>query len=268
MFIRTSGKSFNGMTKSESFGSKLHSSYQFGGRRAVLCGTVFSYGINFSSGYSFIPAQNLDRGWRGAFNINHDECVETLFKGTGLVSAEFKFDGSGDSGDFDCEQILLTIQNSDVISSAGILEATNPAHDLVIHNASRWGRTPSDIGFASVIEQLAYSALENQYGGWEINSGSHGSVTIDGDGISIDYNQSYYVCDRCDEEYTDDEPCSCVNCPDCGSPTDGVECEECQAKIIDCTGIDGNSCKYENKAIEKDPVCWLCLRDLEEKQRS
>jgi len=40
------------------------------------------------------------------------------------------------------------------------------------------------------LEDLAYCALENNHGGWEINDGAYGEIIIEADGSGrIEYNQ-------------------------------------------------------------------------------
>lgn len=261
MFLRTSSTAFNSQTKSVIFPCRLHNSYQFFGHRSSICNASFSRMITFTAGYAFVN-NSTTGNWR-------NQVAFTLFNGTGLQESQFKFDGSGDSGDFECICCNHTLKDERVFKSIGILEATEPNHDLAMRNVG-W-RSQGMADFESVVENLAYGYLESEYGGWEINSGSNGMVTLNVlDGMEIDYNENTYYCDVCHEEYTDDEPCSCIKCPDCYESIDeDGECSNCDTKLITCKGISKEEpCSLEWDATENNPICDNCRRVLESRKES
>jgi hypothetical protein len=224
MFLRTSSKSFKGNTKSCVFKSVLAHSYQFGSHRCTLFGHVFSYYTTFSAGYTFIPNHIIERSER-------QYICKSLLVGIGFNNAVYVYNGSGDSGDFDTAQFNINVDEN-VFNSRGLVEATNPYHDIAIRRVT-WNRqSGGDYPAKDLIENIAYEELEHQYGGWEINSGSNGEVDLTLDGITISHQEWMEYCETCNEEYNDDTPCACEKCPECYSsidPDDG-ECTGCDYK--------------------------------------
>lgn len=277
MFIRTSSTLVS-QAKSTLFRCNLQNSFLRGGARASICNASFSSMINFTAGYTFVPSIAEQVNFRGAINADLDHAAKTMLIGIGLDVAKFKFDGSGDSGDIELEEIVFTIDDSAgdrVYDNIGVIDSYKQEHDVVMRDRAWSGRGWSVAGTNTVsglLEHLAYSSLEEQYGGWEINAGSSGYVTVTGDGvgIEIDYEAGTYYCDHCDSEYDDDTSCECVKCPDCYEPTEDGVCDQCETKLIKCKGIDGEKCKYFNDATEDNPVCHCCqaVHDRQEEQKA
>lgn len=280
MFIRTSSTLVS-QAKSTLFRCNLQNSFLRGGARASICNASFSSMINFTAGYTFIPSIAEQTNFRGAMNVDLDHTAKTMLIGIGLDVAKFKFDGSGDSGDFELEEIKLTISNvsgsdKDVFNNIGVIDSYCQEHDVVMRQRRWTGRGWTSAGMNTcneLIEHLAYSSLEEQYGGWEINAGSSGYVTVDGhgEGIEIDIQAGTYYCDYCDTEYDDDTSCECIKCPDCYEPTEDGICENCETKLIKCKGIDGDKCIFSSDVTEENPVCSHCLflkRSREEEHKA
>ena len=278
MFIRTSSTLVS-QAKSTLFRCNLQNSFLRGGTRSSICNASFSSMINFTAGYTFVPSIAEQVNFRGAINADLDHASKTMFIGIGLDVAKFKFDGSGDSGDIELEEIVFTIDDSDghcVYDNVGVIDSYKQEHDLVMRQRTWTGRgwTSTRMNTCQeLIEHLAYSYLEEQYAGWEINAGSSGYVTVDGhgEGIEIDYQAGSYYCDHCDTEYDDDTSCECIKCPDCSEPTEDGICDQCETKLIKCKGMDGKGCIWSNNdATEENPVCYSCKTtyDRQEEQKA
>jgi len=270
IFLRTTSSGFNHAKKSAVFNSSLHNSLQFGGHRAVIINTPFSYYINLTAGYTF-KSQDVavTPSWSGFTECNFNFVAESLFVGVGLKYAEFVYNGSGDSGDFDRESIDYTIDTIErqYGNSRGMCDSSDPNHDLHMRARPRrefvQGILVERVGgcqsLNDLVEHCAYWALESQYGGWENNEGANGSVSIDKSGLNIIYEQGYYNCDNCGEDYSEDEPCDCISCPECYVPvTEGEECAECDKVCVKCKVCDDvifanedcDSC-IKNASVEK-----------------
>lgn len=277
MFIRTSSTLVS-QAKSTLFRCNLQNSFLRGGARASICNASFSSMINFTAGYTFVPSIAEQTNFRGAMNVDLDHTAKTMLIGIGLDIARCEFNGSGDSGDFEVEEIKFTISDvsgENVYNNIGVIDSYCQEHDVFMRQRRWTGRGWTGAGMNTcheLIEHLAYSSLEEQYGGWEINAGSSGYVTVDGhgEGIEIDYQAGSYYCDHCDTEYDDDTSCECIKCPDCYEPTEDGVCDQCETKLIKCKGMDGDGCKYKSDATEDNPVCHCCqaIHDRQEEQKA
>jgi hypothetical protein len=276
IFLRTTSKAFGNFKKGTTFRSGLQQSFQFGGHRASIANSPFSYYIDFTAGYTFVQQVSVTSDmpfWRLEASINYDKCAESLFAGIGLVVAQYSFDGSGDSGDFNEDDLNFShaLNMNTLLNSAGLLDSTDPNHCLHLRSPAnrffqngtltqtRGGTRPA----CDSLEYAAYNALETQYGGWENNAGANGHVTIvQGDEVSIEYNEGSYTCERCDEEYDDHSSCSCKKCPECFDyvDEDTNECECCGKVVHNCKGKgcssttlgDEELCRYCKKEIAAD----------------
>jgi hypothetical protein len=271
IFLRTTSKAFTGSKKGNTFRSNLQQSFQFGGHRAVIVDSAFSYYSRFSAGYTFMRLKEtslVDR-WLNQDPIDYDKVAESLFTGIGLVSANYTFDGSGDSGDFSEESITFSdgLNMNTLLNSRGLCDSTDPNHCLHMRSPGRreWrgGTLVAIVGGtrtgADTIEYCANNALEDQYGGWENNAGASGSVhIITGQSCVIDYIPGDYYCDRCDEHYDDDSSCACIKCPECYDYVDeDTNVCECCDKVV-------SVCKNENcdnTFIGAGDLCTHC-KDL------
>ena len=273
MFLRTTSTAFLNSKKGTSFRRDLQQSFQFKGHRASLVNSPFSYYIDLSAGYAFVSNINATSSmpiWRASDSIDYDKIAQSLFCGIGLIQAQYSFNGSGDSGDFneDGLQFPDALNMNNLLDSRGLLDSTDPNHCLHLRNPvtrqlqfGAWievrggTRTATD-----TLEYTAYNALETRYGGWEINSGSDGNITITPkEDLYIEYNEGYYTCDRCDEEYDDDTSCSCKKCPECYDyvDEDTDECECCGNKVHNCKG---KGCS--NTVLGDKELCNQCKKEL------
>lgn len=98
----------------------------------------------------------------------------------GVASVTVCFEGYGDSGSIE-EVTYLDASN------AGM-----PCPEAMIEIEGR-----DEIALSSVIEELAYSALELHHPGWEINDGAHGELLIDvaKASVQLDCNLHYTAYD-------------------------------------------------------------------------
>jgi hypothetical protein len=241
MFLRTTSKAF-GHNKSELFGTRIHNSLCFGSHRASIADGNFSYMMEFSQSYTFTPVDMPVNGLRGLV-VNWEQVVTAACKQYGISYLCYKFDGSGDSGDFEFNQ-MNTHDNLDLtfFDRGGMVDATNSSIDHFMRSR-RWRvggvRITGVIGFLDVLEESMSQNLASEHGGWEINAGGFGEVQYENESININFHEHYYECEKCGESYTDDNPCSCYCCPECSEPNTEMECEHCEIKFAkcDCGGL-------------------------------
>lgn len=238
MFLRTSSFSFNGLPKGRIFKGGLQNSLQFGSHRSSIADGNFSYYMNLSASDTFkndstTPETFQQMGIRGRVNYGQDFAWLCLCQ-YNINYIHYKFDGSGDSGDFEFYESKQAIYGDRNIfpSTRGMIDAVNPLQDNACRSWITWRNIGAVLTFNDMLEDIASKALADQYGGWEINAGSNGDVIIHQDPnetVEINYNEGTYYCDTCDEEYTDEEPCSCQCCQECGdmNPEDSETCEGC-----------------------------------------
>jgi hypothetical protein len=108
MFLRTTSTAFLNSKKGTSFRRDLQQSFQFKGHRASLVNSPFSYYIELSAGYAFVNKTNAPSSmpfWRANDSIDYDKIAQHLFNGIGLIQAQYSFNGSGDSGDFNEDEL-------------------------------------------------------------------------------------------------------------------------------------------------------------------
>jgi hypothetical protein len=98
-----------------------------------------------------------------------------------------EYNGSGDNGqieDVTCfdaagNEMLIPDDNNEIENFYDLWSSTE--------GKAVKSRTGS---FLDLVEQLAYSTLCQTYGGWEINEGSYGTITIHDDGSGlIEHNE-------------------------------------------------------------------------------
>jgi hypothetical protein len=253
MFLRTNSKAFSGFNKSELFGPRTHNSICFGSHRASIAGGNYSYMLEFSQSYTFTQIDRPTNGWRGV-SVNWSNAITAACKQYGISYLCYKFDGSGDSGDFDFEQ-MNTHDNLDLTfhDRSGMIDATDSSLDHIMRSRRWTGRGTAVggvLGFVTLLEDIMSHKLAEEHGGWEINSGSFGQVEYENGVVTIEINDHTYECEVCEEIYNDDEPCSCNCCPDCGEKTQEMECEDCKIKFDNC------SCGALKSSIEKQ--CFSC----------
>jgi hypothetical protein len=100
------------------------------------------------------------------------------------------FDGSGDSGQIEDIELYSgeTKLDSDLLDISAEVTTTrqiwNPETKWVLHtNVERKY-------IRDLVEEVAWTPLEDRFGGWEINEGAYGEVIINSDGTgSIECNQ-------------------------------------------------------------------------------
>lgn len=92
------------------------------------------------------------------------------------------YNGSGDDGQ---------IENVTCFDAAGnemeIPDDNNQIESFYnVWSSTKGESAKSKMGsFLDLVEQLAYSTLCQNYGGWEINEGSYGTITIHADGTGL-----------------------------------------------------------------------------------
>ena len=112
--------------------------------------------------------------------------VSKFMKEHGISRALLEFDGSGDSGQINSIEL---IGNND--ESLLLTEMTGwwTEHK---YSEGTWTKNVKEMkaAFADLLEDIAFSHLSSQYGGWEINAGSFGTVVIKDDGSGgIEFNE-------------------------------------------------------------------------------
>ena len=104
----------------------------------------------------------------------------------GIERAVIEFDGSGDSGQ--TEPAILIPNSKQELVYEEITFITFSQR----FSGGEWNveATEKQASVEEALEDLAYCALENNHGGWEINEGAYGEITIEADGSGrIEYNQ-------------------------------------------------------------------------------
>lgn len=232
MFLRSSSTSFSqNNPKSNLFGINSGNSYQFGSHRSSCLTTAFSIWDRCTQGFSFHAGIQLDQWNRPTGSPRSlEEKAKLLLGNSGITAIQISFDGSGDSGDvtYDyCSSAKDYVDFSKLVNSRGLLDSNCYEHDT---------QTSIHVSAKSQLEDLCYQALESEYGGWEINSGSFGTVVWNENVFLVDVNDHFYECEICCEEYNDDQPCSCKTCDECyeKSALDETLCENC-GKPLTCS---------------------------------
>lgn len=113
-----------------------------------------------------------------------------FMKDNGIHQIAVEFDGCGDSGQIENVTILdeneNEIENDCLDGSCEVIHTSQTwKEDSWVHE--KFSRMET---FHDLAEHVAYTPLEVHFGGWEINEGSYGTVTIHADGTgSIECNQ-------------------------------------------------------------------------------
>jgi hypothetical protein len=113
-----------------------------------------------------------------------------LMKEWGIHQIAVEFDGCGDSGQI--ENVTALDENGKEIENDSLDERCEIVHTSQTYKEGEWiyekfTRTES---LQDLAETVAYTPLEDHFGGWEINEGSYGTIVINADGTgTIDYNQ-------------------------------------------------------------------------------
>jgi hypothetical protein len=119
------------------------------------------------------------------------ETLLRLMKENGIHQIDIKFDGSGDEGQF--EFITLFDENECEIEDDTVLDIQCE----VIHSSMRFSDNEwvcetytKEERLNELAEMVCYDPLEENYGGWELNDGSYGTVSLYADGTgSIECNE-------------------------------------------------------------------------------
>jgi hypothetical protein len=101
-----------------------------------------------------------------------------------FVSIEF--DGSGDSGQMEAVQIHPSDKDHVVDQYIPFIRFYQR------YDGGQWNiiEELKQVAFQDAVDDFAYTLLENNHGGWEINDGSYGEIIINSDGSGkIEYNQ-------------------------------------------------------------------------------
>jgi hypothetical protein len=112
--------------------------------------------------------------------------IVAFMQANGIERAVIEFDGSGDSGQ--TEPAVIFPQSKQELVYEEITFITFSQR----FSGGEWNveATEKQASVEEALEDLAYCALENNHGGWEINEGAYGEITIEADGSGkIEYNQ-------------------------------------------------------------------------------
>ena len=104
---------------------------------------------------------------------DNKDIVFDIMEKEGIPSFEVDFDGSNDSGQMES----VSLDNK-------LLK--KKMKGCKVRNGTRWDpktntSTPvweNDVSLHKIIEGVCYDVLEQNFGGWEINDGSHGTFTF------------------------------------------------------------------------------------------
>lgn len=112
--------------------------------------------------------------------------IVAFMQANGIERAVIEFDGSGDSGQI--ESVVISPSSKQELAHEEITFITFSQRFA----GGEWNvdAREAQASVEDALEDLAYCALENNYGGWEINAGAYGEITIEADGSGrIEYNQ-------------------------------------------------------------------------------
>ena len=112
--------------------------------------------------------------------------VVAFMQANGIERAVIEFDGSGDSGQTEPAVIIPNSKQELVYEEITFITFSQ------CFSGGKWNvkATEKQASVEEALEDLAYCALEKNHGGWEINEGAYGEITIEADGSArIEYNQ-------------------------------------------------------------------------------
>ena len=112
--------------------------------------------------------------------------IVAFMQANGIEKAVLEFDGSGDSGQIDSVVLFPNSKKELAFEQIPFITFTQR------FSGGEWNveATEKQASVDEALEDLAYCALENNHGGWEINDGAYGEIIIEADGSGrIEYNQ-------------------------------------------------------------------------------
>ena len=104
----------------------------------------------------------------------------------GIESVSIEFDGSGDSGQMESVQIHPSDKDHVVDQYIPFIRFYQR------YDGGQWNiiEELKQVAFQDAVDDFAYSLLENNHDGWEINEGSYGEIIINANGSGrIEFNQ-------------------------------------------------------------------------------
>ena len=105
-----------------------------------------------------------------------------LMKENGIDRIELEFDGSGDEGQI--EVVCLLNENETEIENSLLNLPCETINYSMRYSDGEWicdTKSGQDT-LENLAETIAYDHLESDFGGWEINDGSYGTISIHADG--------------------------------------------------------------------------------------
>ena len=127
-----------------------------------------------------------------------------------ISRVEVSFDGSGDSGQMEEAEFFRGVGSNEVQVDSKENVGGVSVEGALISNESTWDpkkrewvyttKTPT---ISELIESVCYDLLENNHGGWEINSGSYGKFVLNvvNTGIELEYNERVESVEEHNETY-------------------------------------------------------------------
>lgn len=112
--------------------------------------------------------------------------VSKFMKEHGISRVLLEFDGSGDSGQINSIELVGNNDKSLLLTEiTGWWTEHKYSQGTWTKNISKMKSTLADL-----LEDIAFSVLSSRYGGWEIDAGSFGTITIKDDGSGgIEFNE-------------------------------------------------------------------------------
>ena len=127
-----------------------------------------------------------------------------------ISRVEVSFDGSGDSGQMEDAEFFRGVGSNEVQVDSKENVGGVSVEGALISNESTWNpekkewvyttKTPT---ISELVESVCYDLLENNHGGWEINSGSFGKFVLDVEEsqIALEYNERVEEVNEYNETY-------------------------------------------------------------------
>jgi hypothetical protein len=124
----------------------------------------------------------------------------------GCSGVRVRYDGSGDSGCAEFEELIFEDQN-DEVSNEDLEKITamveEESQTWTSGTGWKYNYAPVQRSFIEIAQEIAYVMLSRNAGGWEINEGSHGEVEIFLDPPLITLEHTGRIEEQPDEEDED-----------------------------------------------------------------
>lgn len=118
----------------------------------------------------------------------------SVLKNSGVKNVSIAYYGGGDSGDVEDMEVNF-VEDLDLIPNFDNTMISWPSFSTSYSNCGKrkYNVSMSDITVSEALNRQVFILLEEHHGGWEINEGSSGTITIEVEdsSIVIEHNENY-----------------------------------------------------------------------------